>query len=683
MQILKQSLFEKILVIIIKTGLYASLLMPFVVTNFTLYPYVFGRAMFFQIIVELILPFWALLVALYPAYRPSFRRNFKSAGVLNTLIGVWALALIITTITSANPARSFWGSQERMMGVFTILHFIAFYYIFASVLRSAKEFAHFLWGVCAIGAVVIAQSIYESIGAWGERAQGMFGNPGILGSFLLFFIFFIPLTAIITDELKFLRRRYIIAAALVLEFSALAAVLFNQTRAVWIGLFVSFLTGIWFIPARLTRFKRSGFIAAGIFCVGVGIFAGAVFADRMPDRVYAAVPFLERVRGLRDQSRLFVWNTALQSFQDRPIFGYGLGNFSIPFNKRYEPEVAAFTASYIGPRLTFDQAHNQPLEYLSTTGIIGFGAYMALLFGVIAFLLKGRKKAANVVAALLLIAYSAHLFFTFDTPSSSLLFIVTLGAAYHLLLATDARQQILKKEKSSVQSSAFPVILGIIAFPFILLLFILNGKSLFASHNATIAFAAIQSKADMQMQWHFFKKALEYRSPYSFDIAEEIGDDFLTSIDETANLDEIAPTLIGELKKQSANEWHRLLLIGRLQTIACQKQKEAGYCKRSLEYLERAKALAPQRFQIYTEEYVAYTLLQEYEKAKDAVERAIELGYTPTALPVLVNLGFIYGYTGEYQQSLWYYEKALALDPQNSELLSQKESIENLLKEKE
>src|SRR3990167_3941037 len=108
---LHQPKLEKILLAVTKTGLYASLAMPFIVTKFTLFPFVFGKAVFFQIVIEIALVFWVALILLYPKYRPWFYEVIKtrSGNVakkyynwLNIAILVWLTGLLLATLFSVS-----------------------------------------------------------------------------------------------------------------------------------------------------------------------------------------------------------------------------------------------------------------------------------------------------------------------------------------------------------------------------------------------------------------------------------------------------------------------------------------------------------------------------------------------------------------------------------------------------
>jgi O-antigen ligase len=77
-------------------------------------------------------------------------------------------------------------------------------------------------------------------------------------------------------------------------------------------------------------------------------------------------------RDRSNQERISQWEASMKAFQERPILGYGYLNFethSVEIKKRYG----------IGSQDFGGHAHNNFFEILSTTGLIGFIAFVAWL----------------------------------------------------------------------------------------------------------------------------------------------------------------------------------------------------------------------------------------------------------------------------------------------------------------
>lgn len=78
------------------------------------------------------------------------------------------------------------------------------------------------------------------------------------------------------------------------------------------------------------------------------------------------------LRPSSDKERISQWRAAIKAFEERPYLGYGYLNFeqhSVPIKKRYN----------IGELQFGGHAHNNFLEMLASTGIIGFTSYIIWL----------------------------------------------------------------------------------------------------------------------------------------------------------------------------------------------------------------------------------------------------------------------------------------------------------------
>lgn len=113
----------------IRWGIYAVLLTPLAVSPSTVYPFVVGKIIAFRVVVEVLFFLWIIVSLADPARRP--RGSWLSFSVLAYLV-----SLLLATIFSLNPSRSFWSNAERMEGLVTLLHYIAFFFIIAATFRN-------------------------------------------------------------------------------------------------------------------------------------------------------------------------------------------------------------------------------------------------------------------------------------------------------------------------------------------------------------------------------------------------------------------------------------------------------------------------------------------------------------------------------------------------------------------
>lgn len=71
------------------------------------------------------------------------------------------------------------------------------------------------------------------------------------------------------------------------------------------------------------------------------------------------------------ESRLSVWGFGAEAAAERPLLGWGPGRFAAATTPRYTPEVMR--------EGVFDSAHSWPVEYATTTGLLGLGLLLGWL----------------------------------------------------------------------------------------------------------------------------------------------------------------------------------------------------------------------------------------------------------------------------------------------------------------
>ncbi len=93
--------------------------------------------------------------------------------------------------------------------------------------------------------------------------------------------------------------------------------------------------------------------------------------------------------------RRIVWKGAIDAWKAYPLFGSGVETFAFAYYK-YRPVEHNLTSEW---DYLYNKAHNEYLNYLTTTGITGLGSYLLLIgvfsFQVIKLLHKNRNKLLN------------------------------------------------------------------------------------------------------------------------------------------------------------------------------------------------------------------------------------------------------------------------------------------------
>lgn len=113
--------------------------------------------------------------------------------------------------------------------------------------------------------------------------------------------------------------------------------------------------------------------------------------------------------------RGWAWKTGLKVFHKfslfEKLFGYGPETFYILMVTRFWEEMTTVTG------LKFMSAHNQLIQYLVTTGILGLTSYIWLLFTLIKQMVRysGRNKVWVMPIVFALLCYNAQNMVNFDT----------------------------------------------------------------------------------------------------------------------------------------------------------------------------------------------------------------------------------------------------------------------------
>jgi O-antigen ligase len=174
-------------------------------------------------------------------------------------------------------------------------------------------------------------------------------------------------------------------------------------------------------PANNARQKRlllgGALVLAGLALVAVIGFDEAVSRWEVPS-----------VEEITSNRRLQVYSSTLAMWAKFPLTGTGLGAFREAFPMVQPDDLGE----------DWHHAHNDWLELLATTGIIGTGIFLATLVMLVRRLFRvlghGRRsedRAAGLAALGALVALSVHSFFDFGLtmPASAFTFVVILGSA--------------------------------------------------------------------------------------------------------------------------------------------------------------------------------------------------------------------------------------------------------------
>lgn len=177
----------------ILAGLFFVPFIPMIVSSGMFFPFITGKNFAFRIVVEIVLALWVILALRNPAYRP--KRSLIVYGFV-AFVGVTALA----DFQGENFFRSFWSNYERMEGLIAHLHFIAYFFVLISVLKTEELWKRYFHTTMAVSFFLCVFGMLQLCGVFNinqgsVRLDATLGNAAYLAIYLLFTIF---ITAIYT-----------------------------------------------------------------------------------------------------------------------------------------------------------------------------------------------------------------------------------------------------------------------------------------------------------------------------------------------------------------------------------------------------------------------------------------------------------------------------------------------------
>ncbi len=164
--------------------------------------------------------------------------------------------------------------------------------------------------------------------------------------------------------------------------------------------------------------------------------------------------------------RGMIWQVAWEGVKERPVLGYGHGNFGYIFDKYYDPRLYA-------QEQWFDRTHNVFLDWLIAGGFVGLFSYLAIFIACIYYLiflpLKNKDDTSFTVLERgvllgILAGYFTHNLVVFDNIISYIFFAIIL-ALIHSRVGRESK--FLGKAKIDsviVKQVVFPVSLALLVF---------------------------------------------------------------------------------------------------------------------------------------------------------------------------------------------------------------------------
>jgi len=414
---------DNVLKYIIYTLLGLIFLVPFVVDSSQLFPFITGKAFAFRVLAEIMFFVWIILALRNKEYRPRFSLVLASVTAFVVMLG-------ISNVFGQNPFASFWSNYERMEGYVNILHLFAVFLALGSVIKTREDWNKVILTSFIISIGMLFSAFQQHFGykeiSQGGRLDATFGNPIYLAVYNIFHIFFGLYLIFAKDFIKENWYKITIGLVIVLHLFVLYQ---TNTRGAVLGLLGGlFMAGVLNIFTTKKENKNVWVISIASVSIIIATVVGFYFVKDSDfvqnNKVLNRFAEISLTSGT-SEARLLNWSIAFEGFKEKPILGWGMGNYSYVFDKYYKP------AMY-GNESWFDHVHNIFLDWLIAGGVVGLLLYL-IVFGSLVRSIWRNKEYTHTERNIfigLVVGYLIQNIFVFDNQTSYIYFFILL-AIFH------------------------------------------------------------------------------------------------------------------------------------------------------------------------------------------------------------------------------------------------------------
>ncbi|MCF6276318.1 MAG: O-antigen ligase family protein [Candidatus Magasanikbacteria bacterium] len=562
-----------------------------------IFPFIVPKIVIFRSIVLLMFgSYLALLFSNWHRYKPKLT-------AINIAVFLFFLSFTISTFVGVDPYKSFWDNHERMLGLFTVGHYVIYYFIISSVFKDWLDWKLFLRLFLGAGLLVMFIGFIQKylnvnflLNGGSGRVSATLGNAIYFSAYGMF-LFFIGYLLMIKEKTNNFWRYFAIVGMLF----GFGGVFWGGTRSAFLGLTVGLFVMVLVYLLFLKKHKKIRLRLSALVIFGVLVLS-SLFFFRQTDFV-KNIPAVGRLMnvsltGGTADTRIMAWGIAYESWKDKPIFGWGPNNYFYAFNKYYNPNFL----DYGFGETWFDNAHNILMNTLAVQGAFGILTYLSLFIVSIIVLFRAYKKGDIdihffAVGTAFLIGHLVNNVFVFENPTSYLYFFFFLA----LLSANSENKNVAENNKLNNDISVGLVVL---VFSFIFIILYATNINPAKANKATLtAIKSIHNGDNPALQ---YQNAIKIPSPHIDDIradfsravVDKLGEYIKANRQEEVN--ELYNLVYEELSKNL--ELHPLDIRVHLQLANMTKQYMNPENKQAFEnvelLLEDALSKSPKRQQV-------------------------------------------------------------------------------------
>ncbi len=622
--------------------------------------------------------------------------------VLDIPLLLFFAANVLSTLFSIDPHTSIWGYYSRSNGgLLSLISYLLLYFAFVSNIEPGKTLKYLKAAIFS-GVIISIWGILEHFGAslscvilrgqandtcWIQDVQARvfatLGQPNWLAAYLAMLIF-PAIYFLLTASTNFKRITYFLSLT-----ALYTAFTFTYSRGPTLGLLAGFAIILFF---QLLRFDSKGIrvnklplplaAALAVFVTINILFGSALTNFRLvskfapPPRPSINIPStpsgtqLENGGTESGQIRLIVWQGAWDIFKHNPIFGTGVETFAYSYYQ-FRPVAHNLTSEW---DFLYNKAHNEFLNYLATTGLVGFLAYISIIVTFIVFsiryLVSGIKKYEirntkyEILVAGLLAAYVSFLiqaFFLFSVVITSVFFFLFPAIVFTATQSTKPinlssilqvlyrRPVYTKLAKIFVALSTIYLIFSISQYWYADTLFTI-GERASDSGNPGRAYNLLSEASDINSGEPFYRSELGFAAASA---AAALGTTDATlsaglvkrAVAETDTALETSPKNVSYWRT-AIRTYFELSTLDQ-QAVSFGNQK---YIDKTLTAVDKTISLAPTDPKLYLSKATILESTGKNGEAKLALQKAIEL--KPNYFEAYISLAHLYIEEKNYDQAL-------------------------------
>lgn len=669
---------------VVKLLIYATFFVPLLVlpTSF-IFPFIVPKILMFRALVTIMIGSYILLLLInWQEFKPKF-------SLLNLALVAFLASFAISTFVGVDPYHSFWDNHERMLGLFTIFHYVAYYFICSAVFKNWSDWSKALKvflvagsGVMFVGMLqVFNPNLLLNQGA--ARVASTLGNPIYVGGYGLF-LTFVSFLLFIKESKK--TWKWIEAAACAL---AILGMVFSGTRGSMLGLAVGLGVLILVYIFVLKESYKTRNVLIGVAITGVLLisllyaFRQTAFVSNIP-AVGRAVNTTYTV--LKSTARWIAWEVAIESWKEKPIFGWGPNNFFYAFNKYYQPRSLEFGYG----ETWFDNAHNIIMNTLAVQGIVGLVTYLSIFVVGIAVLIVSRKKQMLdmhilAVATAFLVAHLAQNVTVFENPTSYLYFMFWLAMINNLSTKKDEPVSGGTKNEGKARAMSPNKVIGTgtvvtTGAIVLLLIFIFEIQPARANMKTLTALKYLTYQPAVGLE--AMKAALAFNAPHIDDIRSDLSRtvaQILSGGADKVDKDTAEKMLNMALEVMQANvvlhpyDIRNYLTLSQLNQVGYSLTNDTKYIGEYGNSLETALKYSPKRQQIIYNLANFYLQINKFDDAVKLMEQTIE--DDPKISEGYWRLAYMYKLSGKSDKAIEILELAakngVVFSDQENEIIKQ------------